>query len=125
MTQRSLLVRALWFFAIGWWATPIVVNLAWALNVTIILAPLGIKLINLIPTVLTLAEPRSFTDPELARGQHSLVTRALYFVFIGWWLSFLWANLAALLAVTIIGLPVAIWMINRLPFITSLYRFHG
>nr|WP_227014941.1 YccF domain-containing protein [Natronorubrum aibiense] len=100
-------------------------NLAWALNVTIILAPLGIKLINLVPTVLTLAEPRSFTEPELARGQHSLVTRALYFVLVGWWLSFLWANLAALLAVTIIGLPIAIWMINRLPFVTSLYRFHG
>lgn len=125
VTQRSLLVRALWFLAIGWWATPIVINFAWLLTVTVVLAPIGIKLINLVPTVLTLAEPRTFTNPELARGQHSLVVRALYFVVIGWWLSFFWANLAALLAVTIIGLPIAIWMINRLPFVTSLYRFHG
>ncbi|WP_121743915.1 YccF domain-containing protein [Natronorubrum halophilum] len=125
MNQRSLLVRAIWFLAIGWWATPIVVNIAWALNVTVILAPIGIKLINLVPTVLTLQEPRSFTAPAAARGQHSLAVRALYFVGIGWWLSFLWANLAALLAVTIVGLPVAIWMVNRLPFVTSLYRFHG
>ena len=100
-------------------------NSAWVLNVTAILAPIGIKLIDLVPTVLTLAEPRSFTDPELGRGQYSLVVRALYFVFVGWWLSFLWANPAALLAVTIIGLPVAIWLVNRLPFVTSLYRFHG
>ena len=125
VTQRSLFVRAIWFLVIGWWATPIVVNVAWFLNVTIVLAPIGIKLVNLVPTVLTLAEPRSFTNPELARGQHSLVVRALYFVFVGWWLSFLWANLAAFLAVTIIGLPVAIWLVNRLPFVTSLYRFHG
>ena len=125
VTQRSLFVRAIWFLVIGWWATPIVINVAWFLNVTVVLAPIGIKLVNLVPTVLTLAEPRSFTNPELARGQHSLVVRALYFVFVGWWLSLLWANLAAFLAVTIIGLPVAIWLVNRLPFVTSLYRFHG
>jgi len=39
MTQRSLLVRALWFVFVGWWATPIVVNSAWLLNVTVILLP--------------------------------------------------------------------------------------
>lgn len=124
MTQRSLFVRAIWFVLAGWWLTPIVVNIAWALNVTVILAPIGIKLINLVPTALTLQEPRSFTNPDIARGQHSLLIRAIYFVFIGWWFSFLWANVAAFLAITIIGLPIAIWMANRLPFVTSLYRFH-
>jgi len=62
MTQRSFLVRALWFLLVGWWLTPIVVNIAWALNVTVILIPLGIKLVNLIPTVLSLAEPRSLNE---------------------------------------------------------------
>ncbi|WP_256391656.1 YccF domain-containing protein [Natronoarchaeum rubrum] len=125
MTQRSLPVRALWFVLVGWWLTPIVVNLAWALNVTIILLPIGIKLINLVPTVLTLKEPRSLSDPSSARGQSSLLIRGLYFVLVGWWASLLWANVAALLAVTVIGLPVAYWMFNRLPYVTSLYRFHG
>lgn len=125
MAQRSLFVRALWFLLIGWWLTPILVNIAWALNVTVILAPVGIKLVNLVPTALTLQEPRSLAAPEYRRGQRSLLVRAIYFVLVGWWLSFLWANLAALLAITIIGLPVAIWMANRLPFVTSLYRFHG
>ncbi len=125
MTQHSLFVRALWFVFLGWWLTPIVVNLAWFFNVTVVLAPIGIKLINLVPTVLTLQESRSFTEPDLARGQHSLLVRALYFVFVGWWLSFLWANAAAILAITIIGLPISIWLANRLPFVTSLYRFHG
>jgi uncharacterized membrane protein YccF (DUF307 family) len=125
MADRSILVRGIWFLAVGWWATPLIVNLAWALNATIILLPIGIKLINLVPTVLTLAEPRSMTDPGSGRGQYSLPVRAIYFVVVGWWASFIWANLAAALAVTIIGLPVAFWMFNRLPFVTSLYRFHG
>lgn len=125
MAQRSLLVRALWFVFVGWWATPILVNVAWLLNATIILLPLGIKLINLVPTVLTLAEPRSLDEPDDARGQHSLVVRAIYFLLVGWWLSLAWANVAAFLAATIVGLPVAYWMFNRLPYVTSLYRFHG
>ena len=125
MAQRSFLVRALWFLLVGWWLTPIVVNIAWALNVTVVLVPLGIKLVNLVPTVLSLEEPRSLTEEGGGRGQHSLVVRAIYFVFVGWWLSFLWANAAALFALTIIGLPIAFWMFNRLPYVTSLYRFHG
>ncbi|MDS0297379.1 YccF domain-containing protein [Halogeometricum sp. S1BR25-6] len=125
MRDRSLVVRALWFLLVGWWATPVVVNAAWALNATVILLPLGIKVINVVPTVLTLKEPRSLSVPESARGQRSLFVRAVYFVLVGWWLSFFWANLAAFLAITVVGLPVAYWMLNRLPFVTSLYRFHG
>jgi len=124
MAQRSFFVRALWFVLVGWWLTPILVNVAWLLNVTVVLIPVGIKLINLVPTALTLAEPRSLEDSDAA-GQHSLVVRALYFVLVGWWLSWLWANAAAALSVTIIGIPIAIWMFNRLPYVTSLYRFHG
>jgi len=124
MTQRSFLTRALWFLLVGWWLTPVVVNVAWALNATILLIPVGIKLINLVPTALSLAEPRGLDAPESARRQTNLLVRAGYFLFVGWWLSFLWANVAAVLAVTIVGLPVAFWMFNRLPYVTSLYRFH-
>lgn len=125
MGDRSLLVRAVWFLLVGWWATPVVANVAWLLSVTIILTPLGIKLTNLVPTVLSLNEPRARTDPTAARGQHSLVVRAVYFVVVGWWLSFIWTNVAAFLAVTVIGLPVAYWLFNRLPYVTSLYRYNG
>ncbi len=45
---------------------------------------IGIKLINLVPTMLTLAEPRSFSKPESAPGQRSLDIRSIYFAFIGW-----------------------------------------
>ncbi|WP_338740071.1 YccF domain-containing protein [Haloplanus salilacus] len=125
MAQRSLLSRALWFVAVGWWATPVVVNAAWFLSATVVGAPLGVKLVNLLPTVLTLREPASMTDPSSARGQRSLALRALYFVLVGWWLGWLWANAASFLAVTVIGLPLAIPMFDRLPYVTSLYRFDG
>jgi uncharacterized membrane protein YccF (DUF307 family) len=125
MARRSLLVRALWFLVVGWWVTPIVINVAWLLNVTILFIPLGIKLVNLVPTVLTLAEPRTEVESGSPREQTSLLIRAVYFVFVGWWLSFLWANAAAAIGATIIGLPITIWMLNRLPYVTSLYRFHG
>lgn len=125
MAERGLLTRALWFVLVGWWLTPLLVNVAWALNATILLIPFGIRVINLVPTALSLAEPRSHSASNRMRGQHSLAVRGSYFVFVGWWLSFLWANAAALFALTVIGLPIAFWMFNRLPYVTSLYRFHG
>ncbi|WP_336135092.1 YccF domain-containing protein [Natronomonas amylolytica] len=125
MAQRSLLTRGLWFVFVGWWLTPILVNAAWLLGLTVVLLPVSVKLINLVPTALTLKQPESTIDPEAGRGQHSLVVRAVYFVLVGWWASFVWANVANVLAITVIGLPVAIWMLHRLPFVLSLYRYNG
>ncbi|MFB6122603.1 MAG: YccF domain-containing protein [Haloferacaceae archaeon] len=123
--SRSLLTRALWFVVVGWWATPLVVHVAWLLMATVVGLPFGVKLVNLVPTVLTLNEPRSLTAPETARGQYSLPVRTVYVVLVGWWLGWLWAAVATFFATTVVGLPVAFWMFNRLPYVTSLYRFHG
>ncbi|GAD51338.1 hypothetical protein MBEHAL_0098 [Halarchaeum acidiphilum MH1-52-1] len=120
--QRSFLTRALWFVVVGWWATPILVNVAWLCNVTVVGIPIGITLINLVPTALTLKQPRDL-DAAAGGSQHGLPRRAVYFALVGWWASLIWANVAAFLAVTVIGLPVAIWMFDRLPYVTSLYRF--
>ena len=123
--QPALLTRALWFLVVGWWLTPILVNAAWFLNATIVGIPIGIKLVNLVPTALTLKEPRSLDTSDYAGSQHSLTVRALYFVLVGWWFSWFWANAAVLVSITIVGLPVGIWMANRLPYVTSLYRYDG
>jgi uncharacterized membrane protein YccF (DUF307 family) len=124
MAERSLVVRAVWFVFVGWWATIAVVEIAWALNVTVVGLPIGIWLINRVPTVQSLAEPRSLDEGEDPPRQPSIVVRATYFVVVGWWLSFLWANAAAVLSASIVGLPLGFWMFNRLPYVTSLYRFH-
>ena len=123
---RSFVLRAVWFLLVGWWVTFLAINVAWFLNVTIIGIPIGIKIINAVPTLLTLKERNRRFDPTAdVRSQHSLLLRAVYFLFVGWWLSLLWANVAWAFAASIIGLPIAIIMFNYLPYVTSLYRFGG
>ena len=107
---------------------------AWALNVTIIGLPLGLWIINRIPTVMTLRPMRrDLTVDRRADGrevvrmtdrdQAPFLVRAVWFLLIGWWLSGLWAAVAYAAAVTIIGLPLAFWMYDRLPAVTTLFRY--
>ena len=49
-----------------------------------------------------------------------LVLRALYFLCVGLWLGAVWIVLSWLLIVSVLGLPVGLWMINRLPQIMTL-----
>jgi uncharacterized membrane protein YccF (DUF307 family) len=54
------------------------------------------------------------------RGGPGFLVRAIWYVFVGWWLSGLAILLGWLLAVTIIGLPVAFMIFNRIPSIMTL-----
>jgi len=130
----GLLVRFVGWLFIGWWASGIVVAVAWFALVTIVGIPLGIWLINRLPSVLTLrprtrswelgqdAEGRTIVS-ERGRLQVSWPIRGLWFIFIGWWASGLWMGAAWLIQLTIIGLPIALLMFNRTPFVASLYRY--
>jgi uncharacterized membrane protein YccF (DUF307 family) len=131
--QHSLIVRAIWFIFVGWWATGIWLGIAWFLNVIIIGFPLGIRMINKTPYVATLKKRESLqivtqsgNDFEVTKRnpeQYSLLIRLLYFVLIGWWFSLVWIAIAYLFTVFTITLPLAFWMFDRLPFVTFLYRF--
>jgi uncharacterized membrane protein YccF (DUF307 family) len=127
-----LLLRIIYFFLFGWWATGVWINVAWFLNLTIIGLPLGVWMLNRVPQVLTLRPTRRLVVAH-ARGegveirtaglpQRFWLWRLIYFVLIGWWLSFLWANAAWLVSATIIGLPLGILMFNWLPGLTTLMR---
>lgn len=122
MKNYSLPVQILWFLLVGWWATPVVVNLATFFFATVVGIPVGIILVNNVPKVLMLKSKRDL-GADGASEQHSLPVRAVYFVLVGWWFGFVWGNAASLFAITVIGLPVAIWMLNRLPYVVSLYRY--
>jgi uncharacterized membrane protein YccF (DUF307 family) len=50
----------------------------------------------------------------------NLLLRALWFVLLGLWLSSIWAAVAWVLCVTVLGLPFGLWMLNRLPLVTTL-----
>ena len=131
--RTSLLVRALWFVLVGWWLTGLWLAASWLLLVTIVGAPLGIVMINQVPFVLSLkrrdvttlvvtedGETRAETSRPV---QSSLLLRAAYFVLVGWWLSLFWMTVAYAFTVSIIGLPIAIWMFGKLPYVVSLYRY--
>ncbi len=130
----NLLIRFLWWLFIGWWLSGIVVTIAWVALITIIGIPLGIYLINRLPTVLTL-RPRTRTwslgtdetgatvVDERGRAQVAWPIRGIWFVLVGWWASGIWMGLAWLIQLTVIGLPISLLMFNRTPFIASLYRY--
>lgn len=130
--QLPFIVRAIYFLFIGLWLTFIWIVIAWFFNATIILLPVGLWMINRVPQVLTLRRmPREVTVDEY-RGtvvvwtrdvpQRPWIVRLLYFIFIGWWLSLIWAIVGWLLCATIIGLPLGIIMLNTLPAVTTLFR---
>ena len=53
-----LLLRILYFFLFGWWATGVWILVAWLLNITVIGLPLGVWMLNRVPQVLTLRPAR-------------------------------------------------------------------
>lgn len=120
----SLAVRAVWFLLVGWWATGVWLGIAWFLNVTIIGLPLGIKMINSTPKVLSLKE-REFADREGEPEEqpYGLAVRGMYFLLVGWWASGIWMSVAYVFTISIVGIPVAVVMYNKLPFVVSLYEY--
>ncbi len=123
----NLLLRVLWFVLVGWWLAGIASGLAWFLNATVIGLPLGLWLLNRLPTLATLRPQEQSWRIEGAvaiRGkeQRPLPLRAVYFLLIGWRLSGLWLAAAYLTLVSIIGLPLAFWMYGRIGAVTTLYR---
>lgn len=128
--QVPFLLRVIWFFVLGWELTGAWILVAWALNLTIIGLPLGLWMINRVPQVLTLKARPGAWEFDLKTGKSRYVSaqqppwlvRALYFLLIGWWLSLVWAGIAWLLCITIIGLPIGVLMLNGLPAVTTLQR---
>jgi uncharacterized membrane protein YccF (DUF307 family) len=130
----GLLVRAVWFVFVGWWLTAIMSAIAWAAMVTIIGLPLGIWLINRIPTFITLRprtrELQAVYDgmglvryAEVEREQVSWVVRGAWFLLVGWWASALVMAIGYGLIVLVITLPLGLMLYNRVPFVASLYRY--
>lgn len=61
----------------------------------------------------------------------NLLLRIIWFIVIGWWLTGVLSAAAWALNATVIGLPLGLWIINRLPFVATLrpvesfYRIEG
>lgn len=129
----NLLVRALWYLLVGWWLTAFAMALAWIAAIAVVGLPLTFWLVNRIPTFLTLRPRRQryvlttdaagvFRYEKLSTEQSGLLVRAAWFVFVGWWASLAWMVVSYFFMLTIIGIPLGLMMVNRLPFVFSLHR---
>lgn len=123
----NLLLRVVWFILVGWWLGGVLSAVAWFLNATVIGLPIGLWIINRLPSFITL-RPQDQTmivdGDRITHGtpQRPFLIRALYFALIGWWFSGLWMAAAYILVVTIVGIPVAFWMYGRVGAVTTLFR---
>jgi uncharacterized membrane protein YccF (DUF307 family) len=131
-TQHAFIVRALWFLLVGWWLSYVVIALGYLLILFIITAPIGVKVLNVVPQALTLRQrTRDFDIVELGSvtsiqyghvAQRPFWQRALYFIFIGWWFGAIWATVGWLFCVLILTFPLGVWMLNRIGAVISLHR---
>ena len=59
-------------------------------------------------------------EQRVTRSGPGCLIQLLWFSFVGSWASQVWLLLAWLLNLTIIGLPLGMWMLNRIPQIALL-----
>jgi uncharacterized membrane protein YccF (DUF307 family) len=67
--------------------------------------------------------PQNMAPPPVVvvnQGGPGCLIRILYFLFIGWWLALIWIVIAWLLNITVVGLPIGLTMLNRVPQIMTL-----
>lgn len=131
--QPGCLISVIWFIFVGSWLSFVWILIAWALIVLIIPMPIGLAMMHRVPLIASLRQPtREFVVAtqgtatiirEVSRPQHPFILRAIYFLVIGWWFSFFWVMAAWLTTATIILLPLGIWMMNRIPAVTTLERY--
>lgn len=130
--EPSILIRAIWFLAVGWWLSGVATIAAILLQLTLIGIPAAVWLVNRMPQIVTLKSSRRLsvsTDEHgvtmvrhADRPQLEFWKRALYYVLVGWWAVSLWLGLAWLAAITVLGLPLAFWMYGATGKIQTLRR---
>jgi uncharacterized membrane protein YccF (DUF307 family) len=131
--QTSFLLRAIWFVFIGWWLSAVAIAVAYFLFAIIIGIPLAFMIFNQLPWILTLRDRTEQTVTEVRDGvtyvsgrqveQYDLWIRAIWFIFVGWWLGAIYISIAWFLCVIIVTLPIGLWLFNRIGAVMTLLRY--
>lgn len=58
----------------------------------------------------------------IINSQPGCIVQILFFIFIGWWLGAFAVSLAYLLFLTVIGIPLGVAIINKIPYLMALRR---
>jgi len=118
---------------VGWWLTGFLMGLAYVAVLTVIGIPIGFWLVNRLPTFLTLRPRRDVWQTtvdaygnvrhrQLAVPQEALLIRLAWFLLVGWWLAGITMVVAYVLMLTILGIPLGLMLVNRLPRVFTLHR---
>jgi uncharacterized membrane protein YccF (DUF307 family) len=119
----GLALRAVWFVFIGWWLSALAIGVAYFLCAIIVGLPLGFMIFNALPWILTLRERTPGTDPGGTVEQYPIWIRAIWFIFVGWWLGGIYMSVAWFLCVILITLPIGVWLFNRVGAVMTLLRY--
>lgn len=70
-----------------------------------------------------MSTPSDITNVTIQRASNSpgCVVSGLWFIFFGWWIGGLATLFAWLMNITIIGLPVGLFILNNIPFLLILH----
>lgn len=125
-SHRDIVRRLAYWLVIGWWASWLWLLLAWLFNLLILTRPWAQWMVNHLPYLLLgrsvqTREPWVKWRPAAERPYPPL-TRVVYWLLCGWWLSLLWTNVAALACASILGIPVGLLMLSYLPTVSDLSR---
>ena len=127
--RPGCLVQLLWFVLVGWWAGQLWIALAWVFAATVIGIPLAVKMFNKLPDIIALRGAENFTVSYYGNRtvvqempQYNILLRTLWYLLVGWWLTGVWVEVAYVLCLTFILMPVGFWMFDRVPTIVSLRR---
>ena len=118
------LIQILWFVFIGWWLGSFAVAAAYVMFLLIVTIPVGIAILNNIPMIMALRQPDRLVTAygEVSVPQHNFLLRALWFIFVGWWLAGIALTIGYALCMTIIGLPFGFVIFDMVPAMLTLRR---
>ena len=128
---HGFFVRALWFLAVGWWLSGLMIVAGYVSVATLVLLPVGLWFLNRVPQAQTLRErSREFTsefrDGAIVFTEGTIKQVAWYwrllYLPLGLVLGAVWLVAAWILGVLLITLPLSIWMIDRATGVITLQR---
>ena len=121
-----MFARFIYFVAIGWWTGLLASVVAYVLCLSIIGIPLGVMIFNRLPTIIFQKDTGRIYDEGFDHCQVirrlPFLLRAFWFVVIGWHLGLLALVAGYTFTLTIIGVPLGIFLINRVPLLMTLNR---
>lgn len=118
-----MFARYVYFLVIGWWFGLLAAGFGLFLCATIIFLPFGVLVLNRLPTFVFMREEAE-ENLGIQPPDVPFVLRVLWFFFLGWTLGSLLIGLGYLASITIIGIPLGIYLLNRVPMVMTLSRVY-